>query len=62
MGLFDAFKKVTKAMVDTALIPVDVAVDVVTMGRALEDDEPATWERLKKIKDDLQDAYNELND
>lgn len=62
MGLFDAFKKVTKAIVDTALIPVDVAVDVVTMGRALEDDEPATWERLKKIKDDLQDAYNELND
>ena len=61
MGLFDAFKKVTKAIVDTALIPVDVAVDVVTMGRALEDDEPATWERLNIIKDDLQDAYNQLN-
>ena len=62
MGLFDAFKKVTKAVVDTALIPVDVVVDVATMGRALDAEEPATVERLKKIASGIQDAYEELDD
>lgn len=62
MGIFDSLKSLTKAVVDTALLPVDVVVDVATMGRALDDDEPATVERIKKIAGKLQDAYDEIDD
>lgn len=48
---------------DTALTPVDVVRDVVTMGGMLEDeDEPHTIQRLRKIGRGLQDAYDEIDD
>lgn len=62
MSIFGMFGKLTKAAIHTALLPVDVAVDVVTMGRALDGDEPATLERLKQIVEDIEEAAEEAGD
>ncbi len=62
MGIFDSLKSLTKAAVDTALLPVDVVVDVTTMGRASDNEEPATVERIKKIAGKLQEAYDEIEE
>lgn len=60
MGLFDALKKVGSAAVQTALLPVDVARDTVTLGGALTDEyESATVRRARKIARDASDAYEE---
>jgi len=62
MGLFDSFTKLVKATVDTALLPVDVIKDVVTLGGAVEGKQAATPKRLEKILEDLQEAYDEIDD
>lgn len=54
MGLFDAFKKLGTAVIDTALLPVDVARDIVS-----PDPDMATARRGRKILDELEDAYEE---
>jgi len=60
MGLF---KKLTKTVVDTVLLPVDVLKDAATLGGAVIDkDEAFTKRRLKKILEDLDNAYEELED
>lgn len=63
MGLFDALGSLTKAVVGTALLPVDVATDVV---RAVVDpdfapevEETATERRAKKILSNAQRAVDE---
>lgn len=59
MGIFG---KLTSAIVQTALLPVALAKDVVTMGGACIDEDPATWERLKKIGRTVESAIDELDD
>lgn len=55
--MFDALKSLTKAVVSTVTLPVDVAADIVTMGGAMTDkDRPYTAEKLKKIMGHLDDA------
>lgn len=57
------FGKVLKTALDTALLPVDVAKDVVTMAGAMtEEDAPYTWQKFKKIGKDLEETRNEIDD
>lgn len=56
-------KKLTKSVIDTALLPVEVVRDVATLGGLNTDqDEPYTKKRARKVLEDLQDAYDALDD
>lgn len=57
------FKKLMKATVDTAMVPVEVVKDVVTLGGVCVGDriESYTVERAKRICRDLEEAYEELD-
>jgi hypothetical protein len=57
MGLFDAIGKLGSAVVDTALLPVDAAVDVVT---SFERD--STERRLRKLMKELEEAHEDTLD
>jgi hypothetical protein len=57
LSLFGAFKKLGSAVVNTALIPVDVAVDAVTGSPG-----DNTVRRVKKVGADLEDAHEESFD
>jgi hypothetical protein len=61
MGLFDSFKSIVRATVDTAILPVEIVKDVVT-GDIILEDELDSVERVKKIAGKLQDAYDEIDD
>ena len=57
------FKNLMKAVVGTALLPVDVAKDVVTLGGLLtDDDEPATVKRLGQVGKNLDRAIDPDDD
>lgn len=56
------FGKIAKAAVDVAMTPVEVVKDAVTMGNAINDDEPYTVKRLKRACRNLEEAYEELDD
>jgi hypothetical protein len=58
MGFFSALKSLGNAVVDTVLIPVDVAVDLATA----ELDDPKTVKRVNKIADELEEAYDQTLD
>ena len=61
MGFFDALGSVGKAVVNTAIVPVDVARDVVTLGGALSDeDETYTGKRARKIGRNLNNVVDEV--
>ena len=60
MGLFG---KIAQGLIDTALIPVDVAKDVVTLGGVTTDqDDPYISEKVKKLRKKLEDIYNSLDE
>lgn len=61
MGLFDSFKSIVRATVDTAILPLETTKDLITGDLILEED-PDCIERVRKIKDKLQDAYDEIDD
>lgn len=55
------FSQLTKAVFETALLPLEVAKDVVTLGGAMTDqEEPYTFLRLKNINKDLENAVDSL--
>jgi hypothetical protein len=54
-------KKLTKAVVDTALIPMDLTRDIVTLGGRIGE-KPYTKDRLDHIIKDLKRLYQELED
>ena len=54
-------KKLTKTVVDTALIPVDITRDMVTLGGRIGE-KPYTKDRLERIVKDFQKLYQELED
>lgn len=57
------FKKLVKGVLDTALTPVEVLKDVVTIGGVSTDQkEPYTARRLKKALRAFKDAYEELDE
>lgn len=56
------FGSIAKAAIDTAMIPVEVVKDVATLGSLLSDDSGSyTKERAKRICEDLEDAYDDLD-
>ena len=55
MGLFKALVKLGTAVKDVALIPVDVAKDVIDFDLRQE----RVPKRVNKIEGDLRDAYEE---
>jgi len=60
MGIF---MKLVKGAVDTVSLPVDVARDVVSLGGALDEKKDSyTEDRLRKIKEDAEKAYKELEE
>lgn len=55
--MFDIFSSITKAVVGTVTLPVDVAADIATLGGTLTDkDKPYTAEKLSDIMDNIKDA------
>jgi phage shock protein A len=61
MGLFSAFQKVVKATVDTVILPVEVTKDLIT-GDFIFEETPDTCKRLEKIRERIQEAYDEIDD
>jgi len=61
MSISGMFGKLTKAAIHTALLPVDIVVDVATCGRATLGwgQDPATYDRLKQIIRDIEEAAYE---
>ncbi len=60
-------KKLIKGAVDTALVPVAVVKDVVTLGGVLTDrdmpgDETYTESAIRKVGKDAKNLYNELEE
>lgn len=49
------FGRIVRTAVNTALLPVAVAKDVITLGGVSTSHEPYTAEQLKKIKDEAED-------
>lgn len=63
MGFGSFLSGVVRAVVDTALLPVEVAKDVVTIGGALADErEPYTLQRLKKVGRDLDSLPERIDE
>jgi len=51
------FKSLLKAAVGTVLLPVEIVVDVVTLGGDMTDkDKPYTVEALERIRDNIDEA------
>lgn len=63
MGLFGALKKTIRATVNTALMPIDIVSDTITLGGAsTESGESAVVRRGKKVYRDLSDAVDECGE
>lgn len=56
------FKSLGKAIIGTVLLPVDVVVDVVTLGGAVTDNESAIANRLSNIGENLKNATDPNKD
>lgn len=59
--MFGLFEKIVDVAIDTALLPVDVAKDAVTMGGSLVDEEtPYTIQKLGKITKKLDNLTEDV--
>lgn len=55
--MFNVLKGLTKAVVSTVTLPLDIAADVVTLGGAMtEREKPYTVEKLGRIMDGIDEA------
>lgn len=55
------FGKLVKSVVNTAIIPLDVAKDIVT-GDFIVSDEPSTVKRMKKVVQSVEQAGEDAGD
>lgn len=63
MGLFSALKKTVRATARAALLPIDVASDVITLGGvSTRDGKSAVVKRGARVFEDLADALEELGE
>ena len=63
MGFLGSLASLTKAVVDTALTPIEVVKDVVTLGGLTSDKGRSyTIDRLGKLKENLENSYERLDD
>jgi hypothetical protein len=61
MGLFKAFKNTLSATVRTAILPLDIAKDAVTLGGvSTRDGKSAVVKRGKQIAQELEEALAEI--
>lgn len=56
MGLFDFIEESTKAVVNTALIPVDAAREV------FDDEQGRAEKRIDRVGENVEDAFDSLFD
>jgi len=61
MGLFDFAESLVKVAVRTAILPVAVVKDVVTMGGALTDEPCATLKNISKSVSDVEKLPESLD-
>jgi len=54
--------KLAKATFDVVTLPVDIVKDVVTMGGVLDNEEPCTIEKLKKVTKSIEEASEDLGE
>lgn len=55
--------KLIKTTIDVAILPVEVAKDIATLGGALTDQNlPYTAQRVQKAAEHAKQAYDELDD
>lgn len=55
-------KKLAKAVVDTALLPIDLAKDSISLGGVADGREKSySYERLEKVSKSLKGAYQDLD-
>lgn len=57
MGFFSKF---TKSVLSVAVLPLDIAKDIVTLGGALDDSEPATTKRLSEAAKALNESLDDI--
>lgn len=62
MGFLKSLGSLTKAVVDVAVTPVEIVKDVATMGGLSTDRDSYTIERVKKLGQNLENAYDELDE
>lgn len=57
------FGKLTAAIIETALLPVEIVKDVATLGGAITNEhEPHTVQRLRSIGKDIESALDEMKE
>ena len=60
MGIF---KKLIKATIHIATLPIDIVKDAATLGGEMTDQrEPYSQQKFKKLKRDVQEIENEIDD
>lgn len=62
MGFGKVLGNLLQAGAQTLALPLDIAKDAVTMFGAATDEESAILARARKIKEELEDAYDELDE
>lgn len=62
MGFLKSLGSLTKAVVDVAVTPVEVVKDVATLGGLSTDRGSYVAERVGKFKENLENAYDELDE
>jgi hypothetical protein len=63
MGILDGLEKLGKAAIGAALTPVDVVRDVVPgAGGMVDGEDSKTLERLDKVKRNLEEGVDEIDE
>lgn len=56
------FKNLTKSVINTALLPLDVVLDSCAAPLVTKDNESLTLKRARKIKKSIEDAHDDWNE
>lgn len=62
MGIFNSLQTLTKAAVRTAILPVDIVKDVVTLGGSITDEESAVVSGIEEVSELLRKSYDEIDE
>ena len=63
MGFLNALGSLTKAAIDIVVTPIDAVKDAATLGGVLTGEEESyTGKRLRKAKENAENAYDKLDE
>jgi hypothetical protein len=62
MGLLDLAKSLTKITIRTAILPVAIVKDVVTMGGAITNEPSAVAKNISKTVEDLENLPEKIDE